>query len=233
MKKMFITISGLLLMVLIMSSCNKNGETGINLSFKASTAAFKSLAGGAFEFSEALIGVHEISIEAESEEFDDDDSQGSDSDFEYDYEGNYSVDLLTGVSSPEIGFADFVPGTYNEVEVELTTVLEGGTLSMIIKGTNTDGGNSIDFEFSTAAEIEFEVESDMGFYLDEGTILDLVLKIDLISLFDGVDFSQAQLNDNNVAIINDNTNTELAAIIRSNIHHCSDLEEDHEDSDDD
>ncbi|TFH36672.1 MAG: hypothetical protein E4G95_05510, partial [Bacteroidia bacterium] len=93
MRKTFSIISGLLLMVLIISSCSKAGDTGIVLSFKSKTSTLKSTLAGTFEFSEAMIGVHEISIEAESEETDDDDSEGTDSDFEYDFKGSYSVDL--------------------------------------------------------------------------------------------------------------------------------------------
>ncbi len=69
--------------------------------------------------------------------------------------------------------------------------------------------------------------------MDEGTIIDMVVTFDLDMLFDGVDMTNAERNESDVVIINDTTNSDLAAIIKSNIESCADLEEDDDDDDDD
>lgn len=229
MKKLLFGISLILVVSLLTSSCKKTGDTGMNLSFKSKTVALKTLNAVSFDFSEALIGVHEIEIKMESEEFND--SQSSEeTEIEYDYDGDYVVDLLTGTSTPDLGFENFVPGNYNKIEAEIHNILDGGTKSISIKGVYTDiEAVEHEFEFSTSDLLEFEIESDAGFYLEEGMVLDLVVKIDLAMLFNGVDFSQAVLNDLNVAIINDTTNSSLADIVKANLAQYSEIEEDFED----
>jgi hypothetical protein len=225
-RSMVVLIAALLLTVVI--SCEKSVETGIALSFKAETSALKSLDNsGTFTFSVALLGVHEIELEMESEEEYED--QEVETEMEYEFEGQFEVDLLTGTSNPEIGLAEVIPGTYNELEAEISPFLDGGTKSVILKGTYTDTNQeTTEFEFSSSSEIEFEVESDAGFYLDEGTILDLVVTFDLAMFFDGVDFSEAERNEQDVVIMNDDTNVDLTNIVKSNINRYAEIEDEDE-----
>ncbi|MFO7850936.1 MAG: DUF4382 domain-containing protein [Bacteroidota bacterium] len=231
MKSILHLIGSIALISVLIISCEKSDDTGINLQFKGETSSLKAkTTGGTYDFTEALMGLSEIEIEMEME----DDDNGTETEIEYDYEGNYTVDLLAGTSDPKIGFSEFEPGTYNEVEAEIEPILDGGTKSIIIKGTLTDAEEVVtEFEFSTSEEIEIEIESEIGFYLDEGTIIDMVVTFDLDMLFDGVDMTNAERNESDVVIINDTTNSDLAAIIKSNIESCADLEEDDDDDDDD
>ena len=220
-------------LILIGISCEKSADTGIALSFKGETSALKSTSNsGSFTFSEAMIGVHEIEIEMETEE--EDGESEMETEIEYEFEGPYAVDLLSGVSDPEIGLAELIPGNYNELEAEISPILDGGTKSVIIKGSYTDTNQeTVDFEFSTASEIELEVESDAGFYLDEGTILELVVTFDLAMLFDGVDFASAEKNDMGVVIMDDSHNVELTNKVKSNISQYAEIEDDDEQEKDD
>ena len=86
-------------------------------------------------------------------------------------------------------------------------------------------------EFSTAAELEFEYESEAGFEVTEGNILDLLIKIDLSQLFAGVDFSSAAPNEDNIIIINETGNTVLYNKILSNVHNMAEIEEDEQGED--
>ena len=217
---------------MIQYSCEKETRTGINLSFIGDISSLKSAnLSGVLTIDEAYIGVHEIEIETEIEmetEHEEGESEIEiEYEYEFEYEGDYTVDLLTGESTPEFGFSALEPGIYNEVEAEISPILDGGTKSVSIKGTFTDTDQmTIDFEFSTSAEIEIEVESETGFFLDEGKIIDLVVSFDLEMLFDGVDFSNAVRNEMDVVIIDETHNVDLANRIKSNINLYVDLEED-------
>jgi hypothetical protein len=235
MKSILSLLPAFVFVLLVLSSCEKETKTGINLSFKGDISSLKSdNLSGVLTISEAYIGVHEIEIEIEMEtEHEQGESEMEiEYEFEYEYEGDYTVDLLTGKSTPEFGFSELEPGVYNEVEAELSPILEGGTKSVSIKGTFTDTDQmTIEFEFSTSAEIEIEVESETGFFLDEASILDLVVSFDLEMLFDGVDFSNAVRNEMDVVIIDEKHNVDLAQKIKANISLYVDLEEDDEDDD--
>jgi hypothetical protein len=223
-------------MIIIAISCEKSDDTGITLSFKGETSVLKSTNNdGSYTFSEAFLGVHEIEIESEEEYEEEYETEGTEveieteTEIEYEFEGEYAVDLLTGESDPDMGLAEVQPGTYNELEAEISPILEGGK-SIIIKGTYTESGQeTIEFEFSTTSEIELEVESDAGFYLDEGSILDLVVTFVLPGLFDGVDFYGAEKNDNGVVIMDDSTNVEQTNKVKSNISKFAELEDDDDD----
>ena len=220
------------LIVVYAGSCTKITDTGITLKIKGiSTLPLlkKSTAVEGYTFSEALMGIKEIEIEAESA---DDESDDYD-DMEYEFEGKYVIDLLTGTSSPDLGLADLQPGTYNELEAETAQILDGGN-TLIVKGTYTDASqNAYTFEFSTDDEIELEIESDEGFVLIEGEVLDMIVNIYLPMFFEGVDFSTATENADGVIIINDSSNSSLAWKINNNIDHVAEIEIDDDDDDDD
>ena len=219
------------LIIVYAGSCTKITDTGITLKIKGIStlpAVKKSTAVEGYTFSEALMGIKEIEIEAESADEESDDYD----DVEYEFEGKYVVDLLTGTSSPDLGLADLQPGTYNELEAETAQILEGGN-TLILKGTYTDAAQNVHtFEFSTDDEIELEIESDEGFVLTEGEVLDMIVNIYLPMLFEGVDFSTATENADGVIIINDSSNPSLAWKINNNIDHVAEIEID-DDGDDD
>ena len=237
-RRMVLLIAAFLMMAVI--SCEKSVDTGIALSFKGETSALKSTENsGTYTFSEALLGVHEIEIEGEEEyeyEYEDGETEVEveyESEIEIEFEGKFEVDLLTGTSNPEIGLEAVPAGYYNELEAELSPFLEGGK-SVIIKGTYTEPDKeTIEFEFSTSSEIELEVESDAGFYLDEGTILELVVTFDLSLLFEGVDFYGAEENDEGIVIMDDTTNVEQTKKVKSNICKYAEIEDEDDDYDDD
>jgi hypothetical protein len=226
MKKTFYSMAAVLIISAI--SCSKNNgptnDTGISLSFKGTTTfqVIKKSAGiEGFIFTEALMGIKEIEIKKEDEEF-------NDGDMRYDFEGNYLVDLLTGTTTPVLGFTEFISGTYNKFESKTAQLLDGGK-SLSLKGTYTDNaGTPYTFEFSTPSEIEFEFESDSGFVLTEGTVLDMLVNVNLPMLFEGIDFSKATADENGIIVINDLSNFSMSEIIKSNIDHAAEMEDEHE-----
>jgi hypothetical protein len=144
----------------------------------------------------------------------------------YDFKGKYLIDLLTGTSTPELGFSNFVPGVYNKFESETARLIEGEK-SISVKGSFTDSTSLVySFEFSTKGEFEFEFESDSGFLLTEGKVLEMLININLPGLFEGVDFSKGITDVNNVILINETTNHDLFKKIKHNIHAIAEMHED-------
>ncbi|TAL80145.1 MAG: hypothetical protein EPN88_01510 [Bacteroidetes bacterium] len=223
MKTIMKFMTAALIMVFAVS-CSKNNDTGFSLTFKGTTTLpiiKKGENATGFTFTEALLGIKKIEIKREDEML-------NNGDTEYDFKGNYVVDLLTGTSTPSLGFAQFLPGTYNKFESETAKILNGGK-SLSVKGTFTNtGGIVYGFEFSTTAEIEFEFESDSGFVLNEGTVFDMLINVNLPLLFQGVDFSKATANGNGIIIIDETSNTPILSAIKNNLDHAADMEDEHE-----
>lgn len=209
-------------------SCSKSNDpgtsTGVSLSFKGTTtspAIVKGSGTDTYTFSEALMGIKEIELKKEEEQFDD-------NDMNFNFEGNYVVDLLAGTTSPTLGFAELTPGTYNKFESRTAQLLDGGN-SISLKGTVTDGGGTLyNFEFATTSEIKFEFESDSAFVITEGTVHDMLVNINLPVIFEGIDFSKAVADDTGKILINDLSNADLSAIIKINIDHAAEMENENE-----
>lgn len=210
-------------MIISMASCSKSNDTGISLSIKGTTTLpliKKSAQTQGFIFSQALLGIKNIEIKKEDEMLDN-------GDMNFDFPGNYTVDLLAGTTSPAIGFSDFLPGTYNKFESKTAAILNGGK-SFIINGTYTDGGGTVyTFEFSTSGEVKFEFESDTAFVLTEGTVVNMLININLPLLFEGVDFSKAVQNGDGIIIINETSNAGLVEKILGNIDNVAEMEDEH------
>ena len=85
-------------------------------------------------FSEILIGVTELEFETleedqreeEDDAYDGDHRDGEMENEEIEFEGEFVVDLIHGTSTPDFGIADILPGLYEEMEIEIGPVLEGG-----------------------------------------------------------------------------------------------------------
>lgn len=216
---------------LFLFSCDNSDDKvadspNVKLTFKASTnTVLKSVLSQSLSFEEAYIGIKEIEIEKDS---DDDDAL----EVEYEWEGEYKVDLLTGLSEPEIEMINIEPGFYNELEADIDNVLDQN-LSIYIKARYT-GTDNVEYTviFETSEEFEFEVESETGFEITEGTASDLLLSIDLNAMFLDIDFSQAQVSEGNVILINKDSNSELADLIEEKIDDASEFGEDSDDEED-
>lgn len=227
----------------IMFACSKNTETGISLevtgtnSFaqaRGSEFINKSTSAEGFSFTQALLGIKEIEIEGKEEHENEELESAPEKEDEYEFGGKFLVDLLNGTSSPEIGFRDFIPGIYTNFEAETAGIVDGNK-SVFLKGSYTDTQDKkYEFEFSTTAEIEFEYESETGYELTEDNILDLVIKINLPSLFTGVDFSLGTMNADNIIVINETSNIGIFKIVKYNLNSMAEMDEvDHDDAIDD
>ena len=218
---------------MVMQRCNNNDPalSDINLTMKATTSLSTINSSGrvmntGLVFTDVVIGVTEIEFETfeedeaeENEEIEDDeDGAGEDDNEEVEYEGNYIVDLIAGTSTPDFGVVDIAPGIYEEMEIELNPILEGG-LSMFVAFDYTPDGatDPVRYEYSTSAEMEFELEPEGGFILDEGSLNQMLVLIDLDAMFANIDLSTATADVDGVVRINESSNVDLANQIAANL----------------
>ena len=203
MKKTIFLLATILIFTI--SSCKKDdANADAKFSVKQKATTLKSVQTGTFSFSKALVGVSEIDFETET--------GTEDQDFEY--EGLYQFNVLTGTSTPAISPVVITPGTYHELEVGIDNVLTSGK-SIEISGTYTDG-TSYQFEFTSTLEEDYDIENAVGINATVGQTTDFVLELDLVPLFNGVDFSKAVRDSDNIIRINSASNSNLASIIENN-----------------
>lgn len=176
-------------------------------------------------FTEVKVGVSELEFETDLENSDEDISGESDSE-EVEFEGPYTVDLIHGTSDPDFGLADVTGGMYDEIEIELAPVMADGN-SIFISFTY-DGKT---YEFSTTEEIEIEIEDLGGYTIDGNALINMLVLINLDSLFAGVDLSMAVADEDGVIRINDSSNSEIAHTIIAQLEESCEAGEDKDDDD--
>jgi hypothetical protein len=227
-------------LLLAAASCTKSPDssvtTGIALSISGITTSPTSTGMGmksatvtttGFTFTEALMGIKEIELKRREEHLHDTLTPRDTIHGEFHFKGKYLIDLLKGTSTPDLGLASFVPGTYNKFESSTARLIEGGK-SISVKGTYTDPSSKVySFDFSTRGMFEFEFESDSGFVLTEGNILQMVVNVNIPALLANIDFSMATVDANNIIVINETTNIELFKRIKHNIRRMGEMHEDH------
>ena len=242
----------LLGLIFIVQSCNEVNESPnvaeINMEMKASTA-LSSISSGRIAaeglvFTEVLLGVTELEFETLEEneaedkgededgnESEDEDNDGEDDNEEVEYEGEFIVDLLAGTSTPDFGASDIAPGLYEEIEIEMEPILEGGlTMFVAFNYTPARTNEAVNFEFSTSEEIEYELENENGFLLDGAALNQMLIVFNLDAFFANVDLNTATSDTDGVVRINKDSNSGLYGVIFENF---KDSMEGGEDEDDD
>ena len=216
----FLSVSSLFMISCDDSNDNVNTDTpNVKLTFKAITSpTVKAAPTQSFIITEAFMGIKEMEIER--------DTDVDSTNVEYEWKGPYKVNLLTGVSEPEIKLINIEPGVYNEFEADIDNVLDNN-LSFFVKAKFTSIDNiEYNVVFETDEEFEFEIESEKEIEINEGIINDLLLTIDLNALFQNIDLSKAKVSEGNIILINKDSNSELAQIIEEKIDDVTDFEED-------
>lgn len=225
MKKLFkmIVLTLVLCLGLILESCTTDpGLAKVNLDMKATTALSTISTGGrvantGLVFTEVLIGVTELEFETLEENVAEDED-GEDDNEEIEFEGEFVVDLITGISTPDFGETTIAPGLYEEMEMELEPILEGGLSIFIAFNYTPDGATeAIRFEYSNDQELEFEIENEAGFHLDDTSLNQMLILIDLDAMFAGLDLNSASVDSDGIVRVNGTTNPDLAELITKNL----------------
>jgi hypothetical protein len=241
--KTFVTLLTIL-MLLAFTSCEKqnSGTATVSLDFKAinGTVELKSDSKGdpieGLEIDSAIIILEKIELKLQGTD-EDDDLEGeddADDDNEFLYTGPYVIDLLSQTSEPDLPLADFKAGIYTKLEAELYVDEERGH-SVYISGTFTT--NDIDpkdlkFVFTYSQTEDFKAENPDGFEVNEDMINNIWVLLDLGSLFAGVDFSEANIDEDDIIRINKESNNDIADIIESNLENATEIDDDDFNDDD-
>lgn len=214
MKNLFLSLSFLFSLLII--SCNRSSDESTRATFSiqqytaaaktSSSTTAKAAATGTFTFAKALVGISKIDFEMDKTK----------PDQEIKYTTPFQFNILTGVSTPPVNEVNIVPGVYHELEFKIDSILTSGN-SIEIAGTYNDGTKTYQFEYTTNARNEYEIENSTGITVTNGQVTTFLLKIDLKALFNGVDFSTATVGTDNVIRINATSNLALANIIKHNI----------------
>jgi hypothetical protein len=221
---------------LLLTSCDSDdmdmSSGNLNVQFTAVSAAAGvnngRMLNDALSYDRVLIGLTEIELEMEGE--DDDSDDDDDSSEELEYEGNYTVDLLAGTSSPSLNTVNIEPGTYSEIEIEFEDILEGDYSVVMDLVYAPNGGSGTPVEFRSEEDYELELEDDIT--INAGDVQNLILTLDLDQVFNGIDFSQADVTDGTIRI-DEEHNTALLDAIENNIENALDSDSDDDDDDDD
>lgn len=240
----------LLAMIAILQSCGNDNDPAfapVEVQMKATTTQSSIKNGRTMNadltFNEVLIGVTELEFETlEEDEMEDSESEtedesddndeveneddSDDDNEEVEFEGEFVVDLINGTSTPDFGIADLAPGIYKEIEIEMEPILEGGnTIFISFEFTNLDE-EVVTVEYSNSAELEFEIESESGYVLDEGATNHILVLLNLDSLFEGIDLNGALADEDGIVRINSSSNADLAAAIAANLDQVFEAGED-------
>ena len=208
------------------------------------------------EFTTAMIGVTEIELESLEGSSDDDHSSGNsdddgdddssdddgdddssddngnhhDEEFEIEYEGQFIVDLIAGTSDPDFGIADLFPGTYKEIKVKLRPIMDDGNSLFIAFNYQPAAGDPVMVEISSKQELKFKVENHTGIQVEGNNLSEILILFNLDEVLAGIDFSQADVDEDGVIRINDNSNVAFAESLLSNfVKSCRSGEDDDHD----
>ncbi|MEQ8551842.1 MAG: DUF4382 domain-containing protein [Cyclobacteriaceae bacterium] len=239
MKKLSVLFIPIILVFVLFTSCNEDTpEAGLatgtaELSMYATSSGDIQLNTGrineALTIDEAFIGISKVElksdIESDEEELAEDEGEEEDEEIEYNWEGPFVINLLTGESNPEYDPTEVEVGVYTKFEAEFDQVV-GDTASLVIRGSIMTDNGEVPFEYEYNQSEDLKVESESGFEVNEDSFNNLLVEFDISSLFEGVDFSQADSGDDGVIRINKDMNRDLADIIETNFELATSFGED-------
>ena len=226
---------------LVLQSCGNNepGLAKVNLKMEAVTVLSTVNPGGrvaetGLVFTDVILGVTEIEFETLEEEshehssdIEDSDDDGEDDNEEIEFEGHFVVDLIAGTSTPDFGVAEITPGIYEELEIDLRPILDGDITMFVAFEFTPDGASEpVKYEYTNRAEMEYEIEEEGGFQLDEGALNQMLIVIDLDAMFAGLNLNTANADADGIVRINGESNADLAAQIAQNLGEVMDGGED-------
>lgn len=188
----------------------KATNTSIDLNASKKSTTYENL-----EINSAIIGLERIELKLLEENENSDDN-------EYLFEGPYVIDLLTKTNEPRLPLSEISPGTYTKFEAELY-VRENLGYSIFISGTLLNETDRQKIIYTYAQTEDFKAENANGFEITEGMINDILVLIDMNTIFTGVDFSQASISEDNIIWINKESNNDLADLIEANIEMASEI----------
>ena len=243
MKKTALNFMATLLVIasLIFSvSCDSQLEpdgTNLKIEMKAitevSTLSNARLKNSGLVFHEVRVGLTELELET-LEEDESEESEGEDENEEIEFEGEYTIDLINGTSTPDLGLAEIEPGVYEEIEMEFDAIMDDGNSVFISFDLPRENADPITIEFSSTEDFEIEIENEVtGIQIEPGLINSYLVSLDLDALFMGIDLGSAEVDNDGVIRINSEFNSSIARQIEAKLDISFEVEDEEEDDDDD
>lgn len=261
--RFFTILTSLLLAACAQNEGDGKGDVTLSLQSTEGSRSFfrtaisgipvKDVAGdvqGTIDLTDAWVLVKEIEFEHE------DDEETADSDInKLEFIGPYMVDLLTGVTYPELPQISIDTGLYTDIEMDIEklnpsdrsglTGLDSGVAdtlegySLYLSGTYTEGSTTVDFTlyYDQTDEFEFSAqgESTKGFVIDDTGLNDIIVAFRLNEWFrfDNSDTNNGlsvSFPDASADIVLDaNTNDDVMDVIEDNIEDSAEYGEDDDD----
>lgn len=190
-------------------------KTTVNLGFKAvgntlmQNKATRSAVADGIYIDTAMLVLEKIELKQQGEVISSYDPN------DYILKGPYDIDLITKQSRPELLPAEVAPGIYTVLQAKLH-IPEAYHYSMHIAGTYTNNDKWWRFIYEYPDTSVFRVESAEGINIVEGASNNIWVLIDVVALFEGIDFSKATPGADNIIRINSTSNSALGALIENN-----------------
>jgi hypothetical protein len=132
---------------------------------------------------------------------------------------------LSGASDPELPLSEIEPGMYSKLDAEMSYYKDIG-YSIFFYGlytSITDHTEKLGVEYSYSQSEDFRLDHPNGLYIVADQINNILVQIDLVDLFKGVDLSSAAVDEDGIIRLNKESNRDLADIIESNLEAASKL----------
>lgn len=247
----FLLIALLMAFMIAVMSCSestvRSNDTRANFSIRLATAGMLPKAaassftvtdqgGTTFIITEARANIRHIQFDLPEGE--------SDSTNQISLDGPYVMDLMTGISSPQISEFDIQPGIYKRIDVRLDdTKAKDGLVAanddlmdntLVVKGTfDYDGNANRNFTFILKFNEDVRFEKPGGISIEDGASKDFILSLRVdewlsdIDITDCLDNENAVLDGNGDLMIDDNNGNgdcnDFEKTIKSNIKNKYDL----------
>lgn len=191
--------------MVVLNACTAEApkvETGYTLELKAGVFAGKT---SAVALQRAYAVVNEVELERESDT----------ADFEIDVQGEYTFDLLTGLSTPAFPIALIPSGIYEELEIELEQ--EGNDTTVYVEATFTDSIGAVWPVILTVTEsIELEIEDELnGIAIDSNAVSNLAVYWDVEGLLNAANLETAQKVNGIIYLDEDHNEGRYEAIVEA------------------
>ena len=215
MKKVLFFLAAIISSVFIACENQDSGRTTVLLGFKATgnvsenEKALRSSNGEGIFIDTAVIILEKINLTR----------QGSRdtiyNPMKFLLRGPYEVDLISKISKPEILPVEISPGVYTLLQGMLFRNA-GYSYTLYITGTYTKDTMWWRFAYRYDKSNVFRAESVSGVEIVENQSNNVWVMIDVVALFDGVDFTHTTTESGKLIKIDSVSNTRLGDIIQAN-----------------
>jgi hypothetical protein len=122
--------------------------------------------------------------------------------------GPYSINLLEGTSETGIEIIDVEPGLYCSLDASMVKGT-GDSICFYMGGKTLMNNQEINFEVKYSGGANFTLENPDGFEITQNTDTVIYVLTDLNSLFNSLDWSMADVDNDGVIRINNDLNSNL------------------------